>query len=632
MNESAPPDPTTQKRSASWFVGAAAIVNVAAVASGCAFLLQYSTHLDWSGRSQSAVLFSPVDAAVIAVLIAFVWSVIGRLWLSLALVTGLTLLIAGINRSKIELRREPLFPSDRDFVSESGFLISMVDRGTVVNLVLTIAVIVVLIATIGWIAGRLYPRPRLRRADGSLNRRFLGIRLVALVLSAGLLIHATNFNEPRNLWRALYDADGAVWVPWSQLQNYRSNGFVAGFLYNMPIEAMARPGGYDAAAMAEVSERYEQRAAQINAERHGSLEDVNVVFVLSESFTDPSWMDGFTLAENPIPATQQIMTETIAGRMYAHIYGGGTATMEFESLTGQPVGLFRAQAASPYQMFVSDRATYPSAVGAFSALGHHTMAIHAYNLHMYKRTQVYETFGFDEVIDETAMQSKRRIERNRYISDAAAFGEVLHHLDRHDDPVLVNLVTMQNHGAYHDFYSDPIGSDIADPDRAAEIGQYARGLAHSDAAVADFLAELRAREEKTIVVFYGDHHPGLYNDVILDANEQAAQFRTPFFVWSSESNQAQEIPAITPAMFLPLVYEAADAPVPPYIALLDEVRHTIPVLQHTRTLDAAGQPIDTASLDEHGAALLEDLRLVQYDFSIGRRYAIDTMWPGALNE
>lgn len=632
VNETAPPESTPPASRRRWPVHLMSVLIVIAVAAGCAFILQYSMHRHWSQRSEWATTLSWLDVSVVTVLITCLWAVIGRLWITLALTSSLSLILAGINRVKIELREEPVFPSDRDFLSESGFFIAMVDTSTVVTLVVTVILIAAILVIIGWLAGRLYPPPRLRKPDGRPHWGVIITRLVVFLVTGGLLVHATNFNEPRNLWRALYEADGAAWAPFSQLQNYRNNGFVGGFLYNMPVQAMDRPEGYDADAMAQLAERYAERAEKINADRTGSLEDVNVVFVLSESFTDPSWMHGFSLDENPIPATQQIMSETTSGTMYAHLYGGGTATMEFESMTGQPVGVFRSQVSSPYQMFVADQAAYPSAVGAFSALGHHTVAIHAYNLSMYKRMQVYETLGFDEVVRDATMRSQERIEDNRYISDRSAFDEVLYHLDRNEDPVFVNLVTMQNHGAYHDFYSDPIVSDISDANRADEIGHYFRGLAHSDVALVDFLAELEARDETTIVVLYGDHHPGVYSQEILDANDPDAHFRTPFFVWSSESNTAQHIEAITPAMFLPFVYEVADAPVPPFVALLDDVRHSIPVIQHARTLDADGQPVDPENLDAETAALLEDLTMVQYDFSIGRRHAVDTMWPGALGD
>ncbi len=611
----------------------AATIAVVVVAVVCAFILQLSTHLDffagWRTRASSDVLVEPLDVAFIATAIAGAWALLGRLKWALALVTGSATLLAGISHSKVVLRHEPLFPADHGFVSNSGSLLGMVDPTSALGIAIGVVGAASTVAVIGRLISRLLPQHWLRAVQHLPRWRLLAVRGITLAVSLALLLHGTQFNKPNNLWRTLYDQQ-ADWMSWSQLHNYRSNGFVGGFLYNMPAEVMGEPGGYDAEAMAAISAHYSERADQINAERTGSLADANVVFILSESFSDPSRLAGFTLAENPIPVTQRVMAQNISGTMYAQSYGGGTSTMEFESLTGQSVGLFNSQVTSPYQMMVGDQATYPSMVGAFAELGHRTVAIHSFSLDMYKRKQVYVAFGFDEVIDDAAMQSQEIIGDNSYLSDAAAFDEVLHQLDRHDGREFVNLVTMQNHGTYYDLYPDPIESDIPDPERAAVYGQYARGLAHTDSALADFLAQLQARDETTIVVFYGDHQPGIIPQDVLDVNEPDAAFRTPFFVWNSSTRRADTVDAIGPAMFLPLVHESADAPVSPYLALLDEARHAVPVIQPARTLDAHGSPVDLDALDPDTAATVEALRMVQYDFSVGERHAVGTMWPGAI--
>ena len=38
-----------------------------------------------------------------------------------------------------------------------------------------------------------------------------------------------------------------------------------------------------------------------------------------------------------------------------------------------------------------------------------------------------------------------------------------------------------------------------------------------------------------------------------------------------------------------------------------------------------------AELDASTRQLLDDMRLVQFDFSIGQRFALDAMWPGAVS-
>ncbi len=57
-----------------------------------------------------------------------------------------------------------------------------------------------------------------------------------------------------------------------------------------------------------------------------------------------------TLDEDPIPYTRSLMARTISGNMLAQLFGGGTANMEFEALTGQSLSQFLPQMNTPYQM------------------------------------------------------------------------------------------------------------------------------------------------------------------------------------------------------------------------------------------------------------------------------------------
>ena len=147
---------------------------------------------------------------------------------------------------------------------------------------------------------------------------------------------------------------------------------------------------------------------------------------------------------------------------------------------------------------------------------------------------------------------------------------------------------------------------------------------------AEFLQQLREGDEETIVVFYGDHLPGVYSDELRAQNDPETSLQTPYYVWNSETDQTSEGTVTTPAMFLPKIYEVADAPVTPYLALLDDVNGSMPVIQRERMLDPQGEQLDPENLDETRADLLQDLKLVQYDFSIGERYVVDEMWPGAV--
>lgn len=575
-----------------------------------------------------------LDTLVLWTVIGFLWAVLGRLAWSIALVLVTSVVVAIANLVKIQYREEPVYPSDTDFLREPGFLTSMVSPLLLVAAaLLVLAILVGVLRLVGRIERR-YPRPRLRGLTRDHVLLVLGLRLGVGVLTGVLLVQAAHFNHPGNLWRGLYEVRGNDWRYWNQKTNYRSNGFVGGFLFNMPVAAMAKPQGYNAHTMAGIADRYEQVAARINADRTGSLDDTNVVLVLSESFTDPTDLKGFELGRDPIPRTRARMAGTTSGHMLAQMYGGGTANMEFETLTGQSLGLFRPQMLSPYQMLVPEHDDYPSAVGWFRGQGHDAIAVHPYKVGMYKREQVYDRFGFQAFVHDTTIGETDTIDDNPYISDRAAFDEVLTQIDEHEKPLMVNLVTMQNHIPVDDNYRDPVPVKGASGGERKRIGQYARGLEHTDEELADFLDQLQRGPEKTIVLFYGDHLPGIYGSSVKHANKGLSLYRTPFFIWSNQPghNVPRVLPTTSPAFFLPLLYDVADAPVPPYLAMLDTVRRHVSALQQGRLLDAEGEQVEESALDPQSARLLADMRLVQFDFSIGERFALNRLWPGAVVE
>lgn len=573
------------------------------------------------------------DSLVIWLVLVVLIGLTNRVLVPITFVAVTTVVIAVVNRVKLNLRYEPVYPNDVDFLSQPGFLLSQVSPVSLLVVVVLVAAAVVGLVRLGRRRGPMlapiWPR-------GLSPLRQLGVvatRALVITLAIALLADATRFNEPGNPWRSLYEVGPRQWHYWDQRTNYLANGFVGGFLYNMPAEAMETPEGYDPATMDAVADRYEQIAARVNRTRTGSLDDVNVVLVLSESFTDPTRLNGFELERDPIPQTRALMKRSSAGTLLAQLYGGGTANMEFELLTGQSIGLFTPQMKSPYQMLLPSMDSYPSAVSWFADQGHTPVAVHPYVPSFYQRDQVYDVLGFDSFTDQSTIADPERIEDNEFISDKTAFDQVTSIIDDSAEPLMVNLVTMQNHIPVDGNYSDPIGvTGPEDEGQADRIGQYARGLEHTDEALQDFLADLEQSDEKTVVVFYGDHLPGIYNDAIADQNPGLGMYTTPFFLWSSEGTPQRTFPQTSPTHLLPALYEMADAPIPPYFAMLDRVRSRVPGIEQGRMLDPSGRELDGDSLDRRTQRLVDDYRLVQYDFSIGDRLVVDRMWPGSTRE
>jgi phosphoglycerol transferase MdoB-like AlkP superfamily enzyme len=353
---------------------------------------------------------------------------------------------------------------------------------------------------------------------------------------------------------------------------------------------------------------------------------VNIVVVLSESFSDPTMLDGIELDEDPIPYTRSLMEQTTSGHMLAQRYGSGTANMEFETLTGLSTSQFDPRLMTPYQMLVPRYDQFPSFVGLTRAWGYDRVAVHPYDTYMYRRESVYPILGFQDFIDRREMTMRKHIQDSPFISDNSAFTEVLHQIDTHDNPLLTHLVTMQNHFPMGDSYDAPMTVRGADGSTEDDAEAYLRGLSFSDRALRKFLTSLSERDEKTAVLFFGDHLPPVWPDHVAEANGPVGMRETPFLMWSNFLSFNNPQPVTSPVFLLPLLLDQLGAPLPPYYQLLLQMHAQIPAMRAGQLYDGEGNRLDPDELTPEAEQLLQDYRLVQYDLSVGQRWSQDAMF------
>jgi phosphoglycerol transferase MdoB-like AlkP superfamily enzyme len=327
------------------------------------------------------------------------------------------------------------------------------------------------------------------------------------------------------------------------------------------------------------------------------------------------------------------MAQTVSGRMLSAAFGGGTANVEFELLTGQSMSQFTPQVQTPYEQVVPKNPGYPSAVQMLVDQGHTAIALHPFSFRMYRRPQVFEDLGFSKLIDKDAMTTQERVGGGRFISDKAAFAEVQHQIDTHSGPVLMHVITMQNHMPYGKQYSDPLPpTGGLNPSATRLAGQYARGLAITDDAFNDWLDSLKGQPERTAVVFYGDHLPAqVYPSGIERREGRRVSHETPYLIWNNQEPFPHTArPTTSPNQFLPMLFEAAKAPIPPMYALLDTLREQLPAIDAGLMIGPDDEAVRRADFTPAQREALHDFRLFQYDLSIGKRYTAEEMFalPG----
>ncbi|NCU33248.1 MAG: teichoic acid glycosyl transferase, partial [Candidatus Moranbacteria bacterium] len=241
--------------------------------------------------------------------------------------TNLLLIFVGgimgvVNLEKTRQRTEPLYPSDLKMITASKSLLEMVSGQTVAT---ALAFVLICGVFFYFVIHR-----NIKKQTPKLPKKN---RLAILLITSLGLLYIGQFQQQGNLLKRAYEQKSA-WIPWSQLDNYYVNGFVAGFLYNLPSDPMEEPIDYSVKKITDLHEKYQAIADEINEDRDKTERDVNVIFVMNESFSDPTELEGINLKVDPIPFVRALADSSYNGEILSPGYGGGTANIEFEALTG----------------------------------------------------------------------------------------------------------------------------------------------------------------------------------------------------------------------------------------------------------------------------------------------------------
>ncbi|EOH1686147.1 LTA synthase family protein [Enterococcus hirae] len=513
------------------------------------------------------------------------------------------------NYLKMTYRQEPIYPDDLKMIKEFGLLKDM--TGTI-SFYLLAGMILLVVAGGCWAIYQSFKK----------DKKFQAIRVITLFTTIFALIYISHFNNPNNLLRKAYNKT-ALWIPYSQKMNYYNTGFIGGFLYNLKIDPMEKPKGYSEEKIKEITSHYQKLADEKN--KTASEEQPNIIYVMSESFSDPSRLNGVEITGDPLADYYAVADQTYSGQMLSQNYGGGTANIEFEALTGFSMGLFNAQLTTPYTMLVPKMNQLPSIVSTLKDQNYHTTAIHPYNTSMYKRKDVYEVLGFDEFISENTMTYTDTIEDNPYISDTSAYQEVMDLLKEDDTPQFIHLVTMQTHMPYDGKYQQlEYTAKTEDNSGISSLENYLQDISYSSQSLKAFTEELKKLSRRTLVVFWGDHLPGIYSDTIQNSNEKHTLHETQFLMFDSQGElEKTEAPVTSPFYFAADLMNQTNQQTTGFYQLLLALQNELPAFERELYYQE-GQWHREAQLNKKQAELYQAYEMIQYDIVSGEKYSLQT--------
>ncbi|MBJ6132386.1 LTA synthase family protein [Ochrobactrum sp. Q0168] len=542
----------------------------------------------------------------------------GRVHYGLFVVGPLALIAAATAREKSLYLGDPLYPSDFLYARQIVDLLPLLVRERPWS---AVGIALLLIASAALlIAASLFWWRRFDRIPWKGRALRLAFALPLLAWFA-FISDYSSFSLARDRLRVLP-------IMWDQKENYAHNGFTMAFILNVPMATVFAPEGYSPEAIAAI----EPPAQLIPAALETAKPDV--IMIMSESFWDPTRLPGVAFSADPIPTVRAEQS----GYVFSPEFGGMTANVEFEALTGFSKA-FLPSGSIPYQQYI--RRPLPSLASFFKEQGYATRAIHPYRQWFWNRGSVYENMGFDKFMSEENMPPLEK--RGTLASDDALTTEIIREADAQEDPFFFFAVSLQGHGPYEaNRYPDSkldVQTDASEAVRQS-IRSYSQGAMDADASLARLMDWASKRERETILVFFGDHLPPLgpvYTETgfmqarvasrIAPAADMLLQHETPLVLWSNKRGAERGTGTISPA-FLPMqILEMAGMQHPYYTGFLRQLHDQYRVVDAHAVFDGDENAEEGWQQRPPFAPLLRDYQMLQYDMIFGSLYARDRFFP-----
>lgn len=556
--------------------------------------------------------------AMLTLLMLSLDAAFGRKYQSALIVMPLVLIPAFVSSQKQHYLSDPLYPSDVLFGRQIMELLPVMVRdrpwtavALVIGIVLSVAGIV--------LAWRYTWRhfPTLSR-DARITRFCIALPVIA---TFGSLMDYSQYSWIR-------DRLQVVPMMWDQKENYRSNGFLLAFIFNVPMADVAAPAGFGNAALDAIPSRNYGYLS-------GPREKPDVIMLMSESFWDPARLKTLKLTPDPMPNVRAVQS----GQVFSPEFGGMTANVEFEALTGFS-NAFLPYGSIPYQQYI--RHDVPSLATFFRGEGYTARSIHPFSGWFWNRNEVYKDFGFEEFRTEDTMPPMEK--RGIFASDDSLTKEIMNEADGMDKPFFFFAVTLQGHGPYeanrYAHNSIDIQGNLADADRDT-LATYTQGIKEADESLKMLMDWASKRDRETIIVLWGDHLPPL-GSIYMDTGympDQVAtrkapigimkqEHETPLVIWSNKKGTKKDVGTISPSLLSYHLLKFAGFEHPYYTGFLGRVQKKYTIIDRYQLAQRDNKSLPDWGLDQKNLdPLVRDYRYLQHDIMFGKEQTLERFFP-----
>lgn len=576
----------------------------------------------WKADQKEAFYF---NILIVFSLFLLLMGIFNRYMVSFILTNIVVVLLAVISYYKFSFLGEYLYPWDMLLYNNIFNLLPNLYKEIDSAKLLGGAAIVIAIIS-GIVAYAFIKKPkRLIRLNPWLRVAFIGA-------AAAFLSIFIFYRSIPNVEASLKEV-GVTNLTFDQIRNYKTNGFLVTFLLNMQSAIVLSPSGYNEKNINEIVDDLERVPPKVKPDLE---KKPNIIFVMSESFWDPTSMENLTFGTDPVPNVREHQT----GKILSPTFGGGTSNVEFEVLTGFS-NMFLPPGSVPYQQYIKDE--LPSMPRYLAEMGYQTTAIHPYPKWFWNREEVYKHIGFDKFIDIDGFTDP--LYKGPFVSDEQVTNTIIEQTEQSEDPVFAYAITMQNHTGYNEDkypeYTVETGvPETVDPVFNLLLRSYTQGVSDADKAFKQLIDYYENAEEPTLVVFFGDHLPAIGQDYKFykqadfvargpgeenwDLEDYQDTRTTPLVIWNNYGAPTPEIETVSTSFLGPTVFDMAGIQKPLYYSILEQFSEQMPGYTRDLKIDAEGNLLNVTP--DAVERIKQDYQLIQYDLLFGKQYSRDALF------
>lgn len=310
---------------------------------------------------------------------------------------------------------------------------------------------------------------------------------------------------------------------------YENYGFVYCFTNSIIDVGISKPDDYSEQSVDAIVNKLDD-SSKNQSKSKNSDDKPNIIMIQLESFFDVDYMKGLEFSKDPLPVFHKLTKNYSSGLLTVPTVGAGTVNTEFEVLTGMRQRDFGA-CEYPYKTVLRNT-TSESICNDLSSIGYTTHCVHNNNATFYGRNDVFKNLGFDTFTSMEYMNGLKE-NPNGWVNDDVISPQIIKTLDSTEGADLTFGITVQSHGKYDVEldYEQPIKVSGAPEGMESQYSYYVNEIAQVDKMIGNLISRLEKRNEKTVLVLYGDHLPSL--NIKADELKNSDLYQTQYVIWDN---------------------------------------------------------------------------------------------------